>query len=216
MVVMGGPQDVWQEDQYPWFREEKTAIRKFVLDMQRPYLGICLGYQSLADATGGHVGRAKSPEVGVRNRQWLRRAKAVHALQRNSPAPPGFPPSCYYPNLSNVVRTNPIRQERPRIFGFAETLALGTFRGRACADLYKALIKARLERAIFGYFLGRNGGEGGIRTLETVARLHAFQACAFDHSATSPWKKCRTIAERPRGSSKPRLRGSVHARLKQG
>src|SRR5262249_33666956 len=30
------------------------------------------------------------------------------------------------------------------------------------------------------------GGEGGIRTLETVARLHAFQACAFDHSATSP------------------------------
>ena len=30
------------------------------------------------------------------------------------------------------------------------------------------------------------GGETGIRTLETVARLHAFQACAFDHSATSP------------------------------
>jgi hypothetical protein len=30
-------------------------------------------------------------------------------------------------------------------------------------------------------------GEGGIRTLETVARLHAFQACAFDHSATSPY-----------------------------
>ena len=32
-----------------------------------------------------------------------------------------------------------------------------------------------------------NGGGGrGIRTLETVARLHAFQACAFDRSATSP------------------------------
>ena len=30
------------------------------------------------------------------------------------------------------------------------------------------------------------GGEGGIRTHETVSRLHAFQACAFDHSATSP------------------------------
>ena len=30
------------------------------------------------------------------------------------------------------------------------------------------------------------GGEGGIRTPETVARLHAFQACAFNHSATSP------------------------------
>ena len=30
------------------------------------------------------------------------------------------------------------------------------------------------------------GGGRGIRTLETVARLHAFQACALDHSATPP------------------------------
>ena len=30
------------------------------------------------------------------------------------------------------------------------------------------------------------GGERGIRTLDTVARIHAFQACAFNHSATSP------------------------------
>jgi hypothetical protein len=31
-----------------------------------------------------------------------------------------------------------------------------------------------------------SGGETGIRTLETIASLHTFQACAFDHSATSP------------------------------
>ncbi len=30
------------------------------------------------------------------------------------------------------------------------------------------------------------GGQRGIRTLETVTRLHAFQACAFNHSATCP------------------------------
>ena len=65
MVVMGGPQDVWQEEEYPWFVPEKAAIRKFVLDMQRPYLGFCLGHQLLADATGGSVGLAKTPEVGV-------------------------------------------------------------------------------------------------------------------------------------------------------
>ncbi len=35
-------------------------------------------------------------------------------------------------------------------------------------------------------FHGLSGGEKGIRTLETVTRLHTFQACAFDHSAISP------------------------------
>ena len=30
------------------------------------------------------------------------------------------------------------------------------------------------------------GGQGGIRTHETVSRPHAFQACAFSHSATCP------------------------------
>ena len=31
MVVMGGPQDVWQESEHPWLVEEKTAIRQFVV-----------------------------------------------------------------------------------------------------------------------------------------------------------------------------------------
>jgi hypothetical protein len=31
-----------------------------------------------------------------------------------------------------------------------------------------------------------NGGEGGIRTRGTVTRTHAFQACSFGHSDTSP------------------------------
>ena len=37
------------------------------------------------------------------------------------------------------------------------------------------------------YFKGLfNGGENGIRTHERESSLHAFQACAFNHSATSP------------------------------
>jgi len=30
------------------------------------------------------------------------------------------------------------------------------------------------------------GGEGGIRTLDTVARISVFETDAFNHSATSP------------------------------
>ncbi len=32
----------------------------------------------------------------------------------------------------------------------------------------------------------KNGGQGGIRTLGTLSRTHAFQACALNHSATCP------------------------------
>lgn len=65
MIVMGGPQDVWQEDRYPWLRDEKDAIRRFVVDMQRPFFGICLGHQLLADALGGSVQPARFPERGL-------------------------------------------------------------------------------------------------------------------------------------------------------
>ncbi len=35
-------------------------------------------------------------------------------------------------------------------------------------------------------FARASGGESGIRTRDTVAGIHAFQACAFDRSAISP------------------------------
>ncbi len=63
--VMGGPMDVWQEDEHPWLQEEKSMIRTAVQDYNMPYLGVCLGHQLLADALGGLVGKVDTPEVGV-------------------------------------------------------------------------------------------------------------------------------------------------------
>ncbi len=65
MLVMGGPQDVWQEDDHPWLRDEKDAIYDFVVRKRRPFVGICLGHQLLADAIGGRVAPSRTREVGV-------------------------------------------------------------------------------------------------------------------------------------------------------
>lgn len=65
LIVMGGPMDVWEETQYPWLREEKSAIRHAILDLNLPYLGVCLGHQLLASALGGVVGKSKQSEVGI-------------------------------------------------------------------------------------------------------------------------------------------------------
>ncbi len=63
--VMGGPMDVWDVAEHPWLVEEKSAIATWVSELQRPFLGLCLGHQLLADALGGTCERHETPEIGV-------------------------------------------------------------------------------------------------------------------------------------------------------
>jgi GMP synthase (glutamine-hydrolysing) len=63
LVVLGGPMNVDQADQLPHLRYEMDAIREAVAG-DRPVLGICLGAQLLAAATGGVVHPNAVPEIG--------------------------------------------------------------------------------------------------------------------------------------------------------
>lgn len=65
LFVLGGKQDIWQVDEFPWMTAEKAAIREWVWDRAKPYIGVCLGHQLLCEALGGEVGLAEKQEVGV-------------------------------------------------------------------------------------------------------------------------------------------------------
>src|SRR5258708_3771618 len=52
MFVLGGKQDIWEEPDYPWMTAEMGAIREWVVERAKPYIGVCLGHQLLNAALG--------------------------------------------------------------------------------------------------------------------------------------------------------------------
>ena len=65
MFCMGGPMDTWMEKEYPWLIEEKNKIKEFVVNLEKPYLGFCLGCQLLGEILGGNVVKSTHPEIGI-------------------------------------------------------------------------------------------------------------------------------------------------------
>ena len=67
MFCMGGPMDTWMEKEHPWLIDEKKAIKEFVVDLKKPYLGFCLGCQLLGEVVGGKVVKSNNSEIGMLN-----------------------------------------------------------------------------------------------------------------------------------------------------
>lgn len=63
VMVFGGAMNAHEESAYPWLAPEKARLRELV-ERGVPVLGVCLGAQLLAEAAGGSVRRAESPEIG--------------------------------------------------------------------------------------------------------------------------------------------------------
>jgi GMP synthase (glutamine-hydrolysing) len=63
LIVLGGSPNVDEEEQFPYLRPLKDAIRE-VIATGRPYLGFCLGHQLLGHVLGCRVGPLPRKSVG--------------------------------------------------------------------------------------------------------------------------------------------------------
>ncbi len=63
IILLGGPMNVYEEDQYPFLKPEDLFIKEAVQRGKR-ILGICLGAQLIAKALGARVYKAAVKEIG--------------------------------------------------------------------------------------------------------------------------------------------------------
>lgn len=63
VIVFGGRMNVGEEDENPWLLDEYELMRAWVAD-ETPLLGVCLGGQTLAHATGGSTHRGPRWHAG--------------------------------------------------------------------------------------------------------------------------------------------------------
>src|SRR5262245_32861350 len=59
LVILGGPMNVDQAEQYPWMKREMELIRQ-AHAAGKPIVGICLGAQLIGAALGGEVAAMES------------------------------------------------------------------------------------------------------------------------------------------------------------
>lgn len=63
LCIMGGPMNIYQEDQYPWLKAEKEFISA-AIEAGKIVVGICLGAQLIADCLGGKITKNEFGEIG--------------------------------------------------------------------------------------------------------------------------------------------------------
>ena len=63
LVILGGPMNVYEENRYPFLKDEDLFIKE-AIQRGKSVLGICLGAQLIAKALGAKVFKAPVKEIG--------------------------------------------------------------------------------------------------------------------------------------------------------
>jgi len=82
IVTLGGPMNVYEEDKYPFLKEEDKFL-KAAIKSEIPLLGICLGSQLIAKACDARVVKSPVKEVGwfkVKLNETARQDSLFHGM----------------------------------------------------------------------------------------------------------------------------------------
>ena len=77
LIIMGGLMSVYQEDEYPWLKQEKEFVKSMISHGKAVY-GICFGAQLLSEVLGGQVSPNRHQEIG-----W-HKVRSLEEFERNS------------------------------------------------------------------------------------------------------------------------------------
>lgn len=75
VISLGGPMNVYEEEKYRFLKDEDLLLKRIV-DEEVPFLGICLGAQLIAKATGARVTKNPEKEIG-----WYKIVLNEHGLK---------------------------------------------------------------------------------------------------------------------------------------
>lgn len=125
VIVMGGPQNAKDYQQYPYLAKEVDWMKK-LLKKNHPFIGVCLGAQLIAESLGAKTEQSPEKEVGTFNLTLTEAGKRHPYLQH---LPDTFPVFHWHndmpglPNGAEILATSEgcprqIIEFSPSILGF--------------------------------------------------------------------------------------------------
>lgn len=124
IVILGGRANAYADADWPWLADTRELIRR-AIDQDRRLLGICLGAQLLAVATGGSVtiGAEAGPEYGVHELHWDAAPPSSPLIAELSGA------RCAFEDHGDAIADLPAGRVLARSTKYPQVLAVGSALG---------------------------------------------------------------------------------------